>query len=83
VQITLRAHSAEKVFERSNRLFKELTNKGFDVYGPLKEQPFKLRGKFRYYIIMKSKDGYQLRKEIKQIAKDTRSSGIQMAIVIH
>ena len=83
VQITLRARSAEKVFERSNRLFKELTNKGFDVYGPLKEQPFKLRGKFRYYIIMKSKDGYQLRKEIKQIAKDTRSSGIQMAIVIH
>ncbi|MCK9615464.1 MAG: hypothetical protein M0R48_08175 [Candidatus Omnitrophica bacterium] len=83
VQITLRARSAERVFERSNRLFRELTDKGFDVYGPLKEQPFKLRGKFRYYIIMKSKDGYRLRKEIKQIAKGVRSQGIQMAIAIH
>jgi len=81
-QVTLRAPAQEKVLERSNSLFKKLSDKGFDVYGPLKEQPFKLRGKFRYSIVIKSKNEYHLRKEIKQIAKETRSHGIQMAITI-
>ncbi|MDD4183659.1 MAG: hypothetical protein PHT53_07595 [Candidatus Omnitrophica bacterium] len=82
-QITLRAPAEEKVFERSNSLFKNLSDKGFDVYGPLKEQPFKLRGKFRYSIVIKSKDEYHLRKEIKQIANKKSSRAIQMAIAIH
>lgn len=83
VQITLRAPSEEKVLKHSNNLFKKLSDKGFELYGPFKEQPFKLRGKFRYSIVIKAKDGYHLRKEIKQIAKETRSFGIQMAITIH
>ncbi|MFA5007824.1 MAG: hypothetical protein WC546_01215 [Candidatus Omnitrophota bacterium] len=82
VQITLRATAEEKVFERANNLFKELNDKSIEAYGPLKEQPFKLRGKFRYSIIIKSKDGYRLRKEIKEITKNVRSQGIQMAIAI-
>lgn len=82
-QITLRAQNAQKVLECSESLFKELVNLKFDAYGPLKEQPFKLRGKFRYSIVIKSKDEYHLRKEIKQIANKKSSRAIQMAIAIH
>jgi len=82
-QITLRAPDAEKVLERSSSLFKKLLDRSFEAYGPFKEQPFKLRGKFRYSIVIKSKDEYYLRKEIKQITKETRGRGIQLAITIH
>lgn len=82
-QITVRAPAEEKALKHSEDLVKKLSSKEFEVYGPLKEQPFKLRGKFRYSIVIKSKDEYYLRREIKQIIKETRGRGTQMAIVIH
>ncbi len=81
-KITLRGSGEEKVLKGANNLFKKFNPNIFDLYGPFKEQPFKLRGKFRYSIVIKSKDEYHLRKEIKEITRETRISGTQMAIVI-
>jgi primosomal protein N' (replication factor Y) len=81
-KVTLRAKKEDRLFKRSNDLYNRLKEKGLEVYGPFKEQPFKLRDKFRYSLIVKSKRSYLLRKIMKEEVKNFRSSSLKLAIII-
>jgi primosomal protein N' (replication factor Y) len=81
-KITTRAKNENKLLERMKNLYNKLKEKGLEVYGPFKEYPFKLRGKFRYSVIVKAKEGYFLRKVIKEETTIYRSSHLKSAIII-
>jgi len=81
-KITTRAKNENKLLEKMKNLYNKLKGRGLEVYGPFKEYPFKLRGKFRYSLIVKAKKGYFLRKVIKEETAVYRSSHLKSAIVI-
>ncbi len=81
-KITLRAHNESNLIKRTNELFEKFKAENVNAHGPLKEQPYKLRGKFRYSVILKSKDGMELRKIVKKIITDFRTSHLQVAAVM-
>jgi len=53
VKIILRCDDAELLLKRVETLYNEISGSGFEVYGPFEENPFKLRGKFRYSLTVK------------------------------
>jgi primosomal protein N' (replication factor Y) len=81
-KITLRALSEDKVYKQANEFYNLIKSKDFETYGPFKEQPFKLRKKFRYSIVIKSEDGYYLRKTIKELVQKIRTSSLKIAVII-
>ena len=81
-KITCRQKNENNLFLKVTRLYNSLKEKGLDVYGPLKEMPFKLRGNFRYYVIIKAKTRAPLLKIIKQEMKNLKSGGLKTAVVI-
>jgi primosomal protein N' len=81
-KITLRSYREDSLIKHLNEMLGRLKDKKLDVYGPLKEHPYKLRGKFRYSIIVKSKEDKALRKSVKEIVSGFRTSNLQAAVVI-
>lgn len=81
-KITLRSSEENKLFNKADILYNKLKSKVDEVYGPFKEYPFKLRGKFHYSVIAKSKKGYLLRSIIKEEVRNLRLSHTQIAAVI-
>lgn len=81
-KITLREKDENRLFKHASQLYNKLCKKGFDVFGPLKEKPFKLRDKYRYTIIVKSKKDSNLREEIKEQIKGLRSTHLKVAAEI-
>jgi primosomal protein N' (replication factor Y) len=81
-KITLRSYKEDGLIKHLNEMLGRLKDGKLDVYGPLKEHPYKLRGKFRYSIIVKSKEDKALRKSIKEIVSGFRTSSLQAAVVI-
>jgi len=79
-KITLRAKNENTVLKKANELYNNLIAKKQQVHGPFKERPFKLRDKFRYSLIVKSKDTLFFRKIIKKVADQARTSSIQLAV---
>jgi len=79
-KITLRAKNKNSLLKRSQDLYNKLEKSGLEVYGPLEEIPFKLRDKFRYSLIVKTKRNLACRKTVKEEIKDFRVSGGQIAI---
>jgi len=53
VKIILRLEDADILLKRVEQLYNDINAKGFEVYGPFEESPFKLRGKFRYSLTVK------------------------------
>ena len=53
VKIILRFNDAELLLKKVEELYNEISAKGFEIYGPFEESPFKLRGKFRYSLTVK------------------------------
>ncbi|UCC95846.1 MAG: hypothetical protein JSW40_03635 [Candidatus Omnitrophota bacterium] len=82
-KITLRAKNQNTLFKRSEYLYNRLKTKRLEVYGAFQERPFKLRGKFRYSIIIKSTKRLLLRRIIKEEIVHLRSSNLQCAIAIN
>lgn len=81
-KFTLRGGKQEQVLEKAKQLHKSLESHGLEAYGPFEAQPFKLRGKYQYLLILKSKKSFTLRKLIKEAVKDIRSASIKVAVVI-
>jgi primosomal protein N' (replication factor Y) len=81
-KITLRAKDQNSLFRKADALYNKLGLKFKEVYGPLKEHPFKMRGKFYYSVIVKSRNTYLLRSIIKEEVKNLRSCHIQVAAKI-
>lgn len=81
-KITMREKNENRLLKHANQLYNKLSKQGFDVYGPLKEKPFKLRDKYRYTVIAKSKKDTALREAINQDIKGLRSSYLKVAALI-
>lgn len=81
-KITVRSFDEKKLLKYSTIVFEELKNTGLNVYGPFKEQPFKLRGKYRYSITIKSNSSRRICKVVKTIMKKIRTFPLQVAAII-
>jgi len=79
VKITLRAKDKNNLLKQAQYLYNKLEEKKYQVYGPLEEEPFKLRDKFRYSLVIKAPRSFALRKAIKEDLKKLRVSA-QMAV---
>ncbi|MDD5584501.1 MAG: hypothetical protein PHV55_05570 [Candidatus Omnitrophica bacterium] len=66
VTITLRAAHENKLCNAANDLYNRLQKKGLEIYGPFAGQPFKLRGKFRYSLVIKSNEAQDTQKIVKE-----------------
>ncbi|UCD15753.1 MAG: hypothetical protein JSV34_01520 [Candidatus Omnitrophota bacterium] len=82
IKIILRDKNENKLLKKSQALYNRLKNKKLEVYGPLAEVPFKLRGNFRYSLIIKGKKGYYLRKLLKEEIKNLRRTHVKLAVII-
>jgi primosomal protein N' (replication factor Y) len=82
IKITLRLKDENKLFNKVSSLYNKLKPKVYEIYGPLKEHPFKLRGKFRYTLIIKGKNRRQLWEVIKDEVLHLRVAHLYLAIVV-
>ena len=81
-KITLRSTDQKKLFTSSQSLYNRLQALFAEVYGPFEEYPFKLRDKYRYSLIVKTKRTHQARKAIIQGLNAVRSSSLRLAIIL-
>jgi primosomal protein N' (replication factor Y) len=81
-KIILRAKNKNRLLTKCEKLYNKFKREKLSIYGPFEEYPFKLRDKFRYSLIIKSKRNRLLRKLIKRKIKDLRKSHLKLAIVI-
>ncbi len=79
-KIVLRAKDENRLLSRATALGHKLKVRFSAVYGPLKEQPFKLRDKFYYALIVKTKRALLSRQAIKEELKGFRSDSIKIAV---
>jgi primosomal protein N' (replication factor Y) len=82
IKITLRAKNENLLFKKASDLYNILGKRYSEVHGPFKDEPFKLRDKFRYALIIKVKKGLAFRKAIKEELGTFRSSSVQLAVNI-
>ena len=83
VKITLRAINEDKVIESAERLTKKIMHKmpGYDVLGPVPSPMVKLRGFYRWNILVKSKNRVEMVRDLKKSIKGFRKgSGVFMAV---
>jgi len=80
-KIILRSEDESILLKTINNLHDRLEKKNDHVYGPFKEKPFKLRGKYRYSLVIKSKEKENFRENIKAEIKSIRGSKMQLAII--
>ena len=82
-KVTLREKNENKLLEKANDLYNRLEKKGQDVYGPFQDHPFKLRDKFRYYIIVKGPRDSLGPRAIKEEIDSLRTSNLRIAVSLH
>ncbi len=81
-KITLRSHLENSLFQSAQKLYNELSGCFSDIYGPFKLQPFKLRDKYRYSLIVKAEKTLETRKIIKEKMNSFRLSSAHAAVII-
>lgn len=81
-RIILREKQENKLLKKAQDLYNRLKEHNMEVYGPFQEAPFKLRDKFRYALVVKAKQGYLLRKVLKQEMNSLRKSHLKAAVII-
>ncbi|MFA5270851.1 MAG: hypothetical protein WC412_00730 [Candidatus Omnitrophota bacterium] len=81
-KIILRSPKESTLLKHTINLLQRFKDKNLEVYGPFKEQPYKLRSKFRYSVILKSKDSGALRYVVKETVRDFRTSSLQAAVIV-
>ncbi|MFH1505032.1 MAG: hypothetical protein ABIH08_06585 [Candidatus Omnitrophota bacterium] len=80
IKIILRSKNKNKLLKQAQDLYNKLGKKFQEIYGPAEEEPFKLRDKFRYFIIVKAQQSIASKKMIKEELKGFRSSSVQLAV---
>ncbi|MDD3295902.1 MAG: hypothetical protein PHU64_00905 [Candidatus Omnitrophica bacterium] len=79
-KITLRSKSENNLLKKTQELYNILAEKFTQVYGPFKEEPFKLRDKYRYSLVIKAERNSCSRKAIKKEIVSFRASSVKMAV---
>lgn len=81
IKITFKGKDENKVLLKINRLYDIIKkNKNITVFGPLKEIPFRLRGKYRYSIVIKCGARGKVDGIIRNSLQKVRTSSINVAI---
>jgi len=80
-KIILRSEDEGLTLRTIGNLRNRIAVKNNYVYGPFKEEPFKLRGKYRYSLVIRSRKSENFRESIKVEIKNIRSSKIQLAVI--
>lgn len=82
INITLRTKDEKRLLLKAQDLYNIFQEAGLEVYGPFKDHPFRLRGNYRYLLVIKLAKGIDFTKLIiKEVGKVKRSN-IQVAIVV-
>lgn len=80
IKITLRAVDKNALLKKSQQIYNKLKKRFSQIYGPLEEKPFKLRDKYRYYIIAKASNKKKAITIIKKDLAGLRGSVVKIAI---
>jgi len=82
-KIILRAKDKNRLLKRSEDLYNRLEKRFPEVYGPFQENPFRLRDKFRYSLIVKTKRDFSHRKALKEEVRNFRTgSSLHLAAIL-
>ena len=79
-KMVIRGKNENSLLKITQGLYNKLEKRFNEVYGPLPEQPFKLRDKFRYSLVVKTKKNIQSRKDIKEEVSSFRTSSLKIAV---
>ena len=79
-KITLRSKDENRLLKQAQDLYDRFKQRKQDVHGPLKEFPFRLRDKFRYSLVVKTKRDSLSRKVITKEIESFRRSSVKMAV---
>lgn len=80
-KIVMRGFDENLLFNKAQQLYNKLKAKELDVYGPLKEYPFKLRDKFRYSLTIKNKNRKHFYQALASEINSFRSGNIKIAVI--
>lgn len=82
-KVTLRAKNKDILSKKAEKIYNILNKeKKLQVFGPLKEYPFRKTNKFYYTIVVKSSDREKLTKEMEKIILSFRKGTTKIAISI-
>lgn len=83
-QLNLRAKDPERARKAAFKLYEELNgaDKKISVFEPIESTPFKIRGKYRFHILLKAKNPLSFKGFLKKYLKKARHSGIVTVVDI-
>ena len=82
--INLRGKNLERTKSAALGLYEKLKgpSEEFEIFEPVEAIPSKLRGNFRFYILLKAKNQLKLSKFLKKQLKKTRYSGVILTVEV-
>ena len=80
--LNLRGRNLERLRSWALKLYEKLKEAGkkVSVFAPVESVPFKVRGNFRFQILLKAKNALDISRFIKKRLKEMRSSGIIVTV---
>lgn len=82
-KIILRGKNENRVLAKAYKLYNILSQeKMWEVFGPIHEVPFKLRGRFYYSIVIKCKSRFTLTEKIEHNIRRFRTGPTKIAIIV-
>jgi len=84
IRLVFRSKSENKAYELAQRFKTAMEPSRVEVYGPLKEYPFKMRDQYRFSLTAKmgKNKGSRFSRTLEQLTQKNRSSGVKIAIEI-
>lgn len=82
IKIILRHNQKEKTLKNSKKLYNIFKERKYNIYGPFEEAPHKLRGKYRYSLIIKIEKKAEVDKLFHPELNKIKRKGIQAAVII-
>ncbi|MCF7870780.1 MAG: hypothetical protein K9L95_01390 [Candidatus Omnitrophica bacterium] len=83
IRIILRHNDQRKTLKNGEKLYNILKKKKYDIFGPFKESPHKLRGKYRYSLIVKLENKNTSDKPVYSELNKIKRKGIQSAVILN
>ncbi|MCD6583781.1 MAG: hypothetical protein J7K71_03755 [Candidatus Omnitrophica bacterium] len=79
-KITIRGKNRNRLLEKANQLYNLLKDSSLEVFGPVQEFPPRLRGKFYYSVIAKSKSKLILGKKVREVLEVFPKSSYKIGV---
>ncbi|MCF7874849.1 MAG: hypothetical protein K9L99_03165 [Candidatus Omnitrophica bacterium] len=83
IKIILRHNDQRKTLKNGEKLYNILKEKKYDIFGPFKEFPHKLRGNYRYSLIVKLENKNVSDKPVYSELNKIKRKGIQSAVILN